>query len=322
MNPSRRGLLLSGRRSSRAAALTLGVLTLGAVGAPAALAVQDTGDTTAPTTAADTGSPQVLTDSPVLRLAVGEGTEASPAHFGSGKLYLSVAPEPDTLPEGATIDMSGAQIRFSYEETAAAVDNLAGDDEEATDSIVCTTDEAGDCWFDPEQDASHLYRDGVVLAPDSAFTLTQITPPSSGAFDLPSGAEAEVHGVVDGFVRLGPDPVVLDVAPDIDTSAGDEAPGPFQTTSTVTFFDPAATLASAAPATTSPDAGGTAAAAAATSAGVTAAAGTGTAPGTTSAGPQLATTGTDTLPMLAAGAGLLLAGTGAVVLGRRRTRSS
>jgi LPXTG-motif cell wall-anchored protein len=347
VNPSRRGLLLSGRRSSRAAALTLGVLALGAVSAPAALAVQDTrGEPATALPAADAGAPRILTDSPVLGL----GTTDEPARFGTGKVQLAVAPEVAPADGEPAPDMAGAQIRFTY--TSAFGDSLEGAGVDGGfPTEVCTTDAAGDCFFDAPADPERrdLPVDGrtVLLFPGATFTVEQVEAPSSGAFTLPLGPDVVVHGTTEGDpapdreldlditeLESLPGDEAFDVAVEEvqEAAAEDAAPGPRNLAptvdtdgegiTTVTFLDPAATLASAAPATTSPGAGGTAAAAATTSAGVTAAAGTGTAAGTTTAGAQLATTGTDTLPMLAAGAGLLLAGTGAVVLGRRRARSS
>ncbi|KQS58727.1 hypothetical protein ASG36_11980 [Geodermatophilus sp. Leaf369] len=256
MNTNRRGLLLSGRRSCQAAALTLGALALGGVCAPAALAMQGTTDAAVPATPADASAPRILTGSPVLGL----GSPDDRVQFGNGKqqeAQLAIAPDGTNTPQGADIDLSGAVLRFTY--TSALGNDLQGEAEDGVSypSETCTTDAAGDCDFTEDGTIEiPVQNGGVALFPQATFTIEQLSAPASGQLLLPEGDDAIVYGETGGDLSAIPvpddDPALsayeegvdqveeatvtdspLNAAPVVDDGVDDE-------TSSVTFQDPGA----------------------------------------------------------------------------------
>ncbi|SDF61915.1 hypothetical protein [Klenkia brasiliensis] len=296
------------RRPLQVGGLLLATVALGTVTAPAASAMVD------PSAPADQTpeqapavAPQVLTNGPASYL----GTPDQPVDFGLGKLQLSVAPEPGVdAPEDE--DMSGAVVEVAFP------DDL--DDEGTPVTISCTTDAAGECSFPEGSDYVDPDTGLLRVWGNQAFTITQVQPPSSGLFALPAGDDAVVHGIgtwprfeLPVLEDTGPDQV-LDVAPTVTPAAdGMDAEG---ATGSVVLFDPLAQVAgdvpvdpTVAPSAPAPDS----TAPAAPVVPVEPAAAT---PAT--AAPTLATTGFDAVPAALVGGGLLVAGAGAVVVGRRR----
>jgi len=192
VNTNRRGLLLSGRRSCQAAALTLGALALGGVCAPAALAMQGTTDAAVPAVPADASAPRVLTGSPVLGL----GSPEDRVQFGTGKVQLAVAPDGTNVPADEVVDLSGATIQFTYETALGSPADEFLELVDATAVMTCTTDETGACDF---ADNGGATQDGyATLFPDSTFTIEQLSPPTSGQLLLPEGEDAVLYGETDG----------------------------------------------------------------------------------------------------------------------------
>ena len=168
------------RRPLHTGALLIAVLGVGTVAAPAALAMVDP---TAPAQdqAAAPAAPRVLTNSPVSYL----GTPDEPVEFGVGKLQIAVQPEPGfQVPAGS--DLSGATVRVT--DTTEYPDDVVLDLADEEDSVTCTTDAEGICVF-AEEDEPFFF-------PEATFTIEQLTPPTSGLFDLPPGQDRIVYGAV------------------------------------------------------------------------------------------------------------------------------
>lgn len=289
------------RRPLQVGGLLLATVALGTVTAPAASAMVD------PTAPADqapeqapAAAPRVLTSSPVSYL----GTTEKPVDFGMGKLQIHVAPEPGVeVPAGT--DLSGAVVEVT----------VAGGDGPTV--LSCTTDATGLCAFDdsgvwtPEGQPSLLRID-----PTDTFTVQQVQPPSSQRFDLPPGEDDTVHGH-GSYVDVLPADLedVLRFVPTTAPAAGApwNMPG---SVGSIVFHDPLAQVSGGQPADPPTTPGAPApdsTAPAAPAVPVTPAAAT---PAT--AAPTLATTGFDAVPVALVGGGLLAAGAGAVVAGRRR----
>ncbi|GHE11929.1 hypothetical protein [Klenkia taihuensis] len=300
------------RRPLQVGGLLLATVALGTVTAPAASAMVD------PTAPADQTpeqapalAPVVLTNSPASYL----GTPEEPVDFGMGKLQISVAPDPDVdAPEEE--DMSGAVVEVAFPDDT--------DETGTPSSVSCTTDQAGDCAFPEGSDYVDPDTGLLRVWPGQTFTITQVQAPSSGLFDLPAGDDAVVHGVGTWQPVEFPGelvPVVdapgttMDFAPSV-TPAGDgmDRDG---VTGSIVFYDPLEQLSGGQPGDPSVAPGAPAPDPVAEAAPVIPVVPSAATPAATAA-PTLATTGFDAVPAALVGGGLLVAGAGAVVAGRRR----
>ena len=296
----------------RTTAVAMGVLASAGMTAPAALAAGDEpvdeSGTTVPEAGTRTG--EVLTPTPLPEAEAEAETEAEPegAHFGWGKLEPDVVLAPGTsLPAGAVLDRTGAQIRVTYSQVWG---------EDTSSVLECTWDESdadgngNPCDF---TGAADLVSDlgEARLYPMSSFTVELTAAPTSGQVLLPAAPGRAIRGYTDWY-------------PDGSVSAEFEAP--------VAHRDAPAAVGS--PADTDPPVSPVAvptvpeqsvpttpdSTPSATPAGVTPAATT-DAPAASGAGEELAATGAEPVPVLAFGAGLVLAGGAMIVAAaRRRTR--
>lgn len=327
------------RRPFATGALVLAGLAAALVTAPAAGAMTDpAAEPSAPVT---TG-PVRLTTSPVSYL----GTPDEPVVLTSGLLLVGVGEEQGNE-LGYPVDLSGATARVT-------ITPLQQDGAPAPAEVYgCTTDDTGSCAFAGD-DGEFLLG---VLAGD-VVTVEQLTAPASGQFTLPPEEDRVVHGTVPATQDVQPDritPVAASSTPDVQGFAPDVL-SRRATWNQVVFFQPLASAddpdptadgsapdvpapdvpasdvpvtvlppkdlpeQSTAPAAPATGPGGTAAAAAPsgpTSQDATAVA---TPTGQPSAGrpADLATTGSDVLPVATLGGVLLVTGAGALVAARRR----
>lgn len=309
------------RRAGGLAVLTLGAFTLGApataLAAPAD-ETPDTGGTSLPEAEPVTG--EVLTPVP-LPATTDTDTGTDGAHFGWGKLEPDVVLAPgNSLPAGAVLDRTGAEIRVSYTRIWGDDTSDPGLFPDGPPVLECTwveTDADGNpCDF--TGDAAVVDDEGRArLYPDSRFTVELIAAPTSGQVLLPAAPGDTILGYTDWDFE-GP------------VSAVFEAPGasratvPSDTSASVPLPEALPTVP-AAPASVTPAPSSAPAPAPATPADATPAASTpepvASAPEPSGAGGELADTGAEPLPIAVLGAGLVLAG-GAVTVAatRRRTR--
>jgi hypothetical protein len=308
------------RRAGGLAVLTLGAFSLG--GPATALAAPgdeapDPGATTLPE--AGPAAELVLTPVPLPVIEDGEtATAPTGAHFGWGKLEPDVVLAPgSSLPAGAVLDRTGAEIRVTYtqvwgENTSDVVQFPAGPPVlECTWDASDADDNGNPCDFTGAVDL--VSDEGEArLYPMSAFAVELIAAPTSGQVLLPAAGGRAIQGYTDW-------------SPDGPVSAIFETPGaprdaPAADGSPVDIDEPVA-LPVAVPTIPEQSAPTTPAGTPTpTPAGATPAATTGT-PTAADIDGELASTGAEPLPVLALGSGLVLAG-GAVIVAaaRRRTR--
>ncbi len=291
------------RRPLQVGGLLLATVALGTVTAPAASAEVDPAQPVEQAPGeADAQSPQVLTPVPGSYL----GSTDTPVDFGMGKLQVYVAPA-----AGATAPveqgMAGAQVEVAFPDDA---------DEETgvVPTAVCTTIASGLCVF-PR--GSFGVVDGMLSVDyGDEFVIRQTVAPDP--FALPSDPDDVVHGL-GTFTFIGDPQEVesVDGSPSVTPAwQRDLEPGPTDTVGRVTFYDPLVQLSGSQPGDTPVAPGAPAPDSTAPAAPVVPVTPAAAAPA--AAAPTLATTGFDAGPAALVGAGLLAAGAGAVVVGRRR----
>jgi hypothetical protein len=195
MSVSRQGRLASPRSLTCTAALTMGALALGVVAVPAALAApadgaDGTGGEETPESQPATGK-TVLTTEPEAR--VNGDLAAAAGEFGFGKmtpgpLDLGIDAVAGTVPDGATLDLTGAQVTVAFTQLNGAL-TVPKDT-----SVTCTFTE-DDCVFFPAPalPALTISPSGDLYLPQlSSFTITQVAAPTSGQLLLPAAADAVV----------------------------------------------------------------------------------------------------------------------------------
>jgi LPXTG-motif cell wall-anchored protein len=221
MSTSRRN-----RRVAQTAALTMGALAVGAVTAPAALAMQNPDATGAVTPeAADAATPRVLTPAPVLRL----GSVSEPVDFGLGKATISIAAEAgSSYPAGVALDLSGATVQVTATGSVDADNSFLSGIGGAGTSATCITVADGSCLFPATAGGTeNLANESEwALLPGVTYTITQLTAPPSGQLLLPSETDRTVYAAVGPlgmFAQLPPavaEAAVADVRSGTGTGTG------------------------------------------------------------------------------------------------------
>ncbi|GHE11933.1 prealbumin-like fold domain-containing protein [Klenkia taihuensis] len=230
---------LLARRPLQLGGLVLAATTLGVAAAPAALAEETPAPQTEPSATTSAPAPELLTppdqtDTGATTNTTSTGTTAdagsstssssastssgSPAtsssaeqptastttptgaHFGTGKLALDLVT--DDLPDGEDLDATGARLHLQFSQVEGAPSTAGG---------TCTIDydSFAGCTFDA--DSTVPLRNGFPHLPDnSVFTLTLVSPPTSGQLlDAPTtplqgysttGPSAQIYPTV--FVGL------------------------------------------------------------------------------------------------------------------------
>ncbi|SDP69567.1 hypothetical protein SAMN05660199_04634 [Klenkia soli] len=137
------------RRLLRGSVLGLGLLVAAGVSAPAAFAVEETGDGTDVPVDGEQ-SPPALRESPAPANPSAGTTTLAPAlsgNFGTGKDFTLQVTSPGPVP--GDLDLSGAVFRAT-----PALSPVAGDPQTLArdgESYTCTTDVLGTCTFDGPQ---------------------------------------------------------------------------------------------------------------------------------------------------------------------------
>ncbi|MCZ2829932.1 hypothetical protein O2W14_13920 [Modestobacter sp. VKM Ac-2986] len=156
---------------SRTTALTMGLLTLSAGFAPAALAEEtlapESPAAPASTTPAEATvvAPEVLPPVPPTTAAAAEGP-----HYGYGKLHVALTASDDRGP--SYVDPIGARIRVELPATGSA----------PAEDFTCVLDHWQGCY--PDETAQDL-SGYVDLDPDRPFTVSLVSPPLSGDVVMP-----------------------------------------------------------------------------------------------------------------------------------------
>lgn len=230
------------RRVAQTAALTMGALAVGAVTAPAALAMQDPDATGAVTPeAADAATPRVLTPAPVLRL----GSVSEPVDFGLGKATISIAPEAgSSYPAGVALDLSGATVQVTATGSVDADNSFLSGIGGAGTSATCITVADGSCLFPATAGGTESLADEGewALLPGITYTITQLTAPPSGQLLLPSETDRTVYAAVEPlgvFAQLPPAVAEADLA-DVHELAPATTDVESDPGASITFFDPGA----------------------------------------------------------------------------------
>ena len=168
------------------AAVTMGMLTVAGAFAPAALAVppDTTGEgTTLPAEEESAGTAEVLTSDPVPAAATPAG-----AHYGIGKHTIQLAGADDHVPDGASIDPTGAQVTMTFSKQ---------NDVPKPASSTCTFTSVGpfglQCSFPPAPDfpPSGIFG-SIELPAGSEFTLELVKQPTSGQLLVLEGSSPTV----------------------------------------------------------------------------------------------------------------------------------
>jgi hypothetical protein len=199
---------LARRRPLQLGGLLLAATALGLATAPAALAEDTSAPQADPST--DAGSPQVLlpdtTPTPSGTSTTGTpgdssssaGSSTNPsdqagsaaqvaaanpagAHFGTGKLSLTLDTTADPLPTGTVLDPTGGQLELRFSQVGGAPSTASG----ICDLTVPTSSNPflTGCTFRPGHTlptASYGLGPMPTLPADSVFTLTLVQPPTSG----------------------------------------------------------------------------------------------------------------------------------------------
>ncbi|SDF61869.1 hypothetical protein [Klenkia brasiliensis] len=164
-------------------------------------------------TAATTTAPSSATSTSAAPSTAAAATETGPdvvagtttptgAHFGTGKLNLYLDTSEDELPDGVDLDVTGAQLELRFSQVDGAPSTAHG---------ICDVDAGlvnfpfgSSCEFQPGSTVPTENYYGLAQVPslpaDSVFTLTLVTPPSSGQLlDAPMS--------IQGYTDSSPAPV-------------------------------------------------------------------------------------------------------------------